>query len=307
MADYLTTTAELTAIANAIREKGGTEDPLAYPTGFVSAIEDISSGGGTYTATILTQGVYDSNWPTYSYVEYKRTRYYTANSTFQFTGGETLKISLLPKSAGLTSVVVVDGEIVASKGGSAYLNYNYTLPEHDIKIMLKQNAIGISPTRSSYQFIAATKYTVNTSSTSATSVGTFDTGDTSIWTSNKMVYVKIRRDGTTAKGFVGTDCFFCNNVPGNGLTATSSYLMHGTIYQRNSARELIQNRSIGHTSGAVAAGYGVYPVTIHNDGTIDIYARYNSSATGTISGDFTVEVYLLDWPCGISPFYDDRA
>lgn len=37
---------DLTSIANAIRTKGGTSAQLAFPSGFVSAIGDIPSGGG---------------------------------------------------------------------------------------------------------------------------------------------------------------------------------------------------------------------------------------------------------------------
>ena len=44
MAEYLTNTADLTAVANAIREKGGTSEQLAYPGGFVSAIQAIQTG-----------------------------------------------------------------------------------------------------------------------------------------------------------------------------------------------------------------------------------------------------------------------
>ena len=43
MADYLTTDTELTSVANAIRTKGGTSAQLVYPTGFVSAIDAIST------------------------------------------------------------------------------------------------------------------------------------------------------------------------------------------------------------------------------------------------------------------------
>lgn len=46
MTDYLTTDTELTSIADAIRTKGGTSESLEYPTDFVSAIENIQSGGG---------------------------------------------------------------------------------------------------------------------------------------------------------------------------------------------------------------------------------------------------------------------
>ena len=36
--EYLTRKSELTSVADAIREKGGTSDPLVYPDGFVTAI-----------------------------------------------------------------------------------------------------------------------------------------------------------------------------------------------------------------------------------------------------------------------------
>lgn len=44
MAEYLTNTADLTAVANAIRAKGGTSAQLVYPSGFVSAIQAIQTG-----------------------------------------------------------------------------------------------------------------------------------------------------------------------------------------------------------------------------------------------------------------------
>lgn len=46
MAEYLTNTSELTAVADAIRTKGGTTAQLSYPVGFVSAISAIETGGG---------------------------------------------------------------------------------------------------------------------------------------------------------------------------------------------------------------------------------------------------------------------
>ena len=47
MAEYLTNTTDLTKVASAIREKGGTTAPLVYPDGFVTAIHAIQTGGGT--------------------------------------------------------------------------------------------------------------------------------------------------------------------------------------------------------------------------------------------------------------------
>lgn len=77
MADYLTTDTDLTTVADAIREKGGTSAALEWPSGFAQAIADIPSGGavgtahvyvgalsaGTYTASdgTLKQSVLDPN------------------------------------------------------------------------------------------------------------------------------------------------------------------------------------------------------------------------------------------------------
>lgn len=47
MAEYLTNTADLTAVADAIRAKSGISNPLVYPDGFVSAIQAIETGGGS--------------------------------------------------------------------------------------------------------------------------------------------------------------------------------------------------------------------------------------------------------------------
>ena len=44
MAEYLTNTADLTAVDDAIRAKGGTAAQLVYPSGFVSAIQAIQTG-----------------------------------------------------------------------------------------------------------------------------------------------------------------------------------------------------------------------------------------------------------------------
>ena len=60
MAEYLTNTTDLTAVANAIRSKGGTTEPLVYPDGFVTAINNIqaSSGGVDIKVDELTPDCY---------------------------------------------------------------------------------------------------------------------------------------------------------------------------------------------------------------------------------------------------------
>lgn len=44
--NYFTNDTELTAVADAIRQRGGTSSPLVYPNGFVTAIQNIPGGGG---------------------------------------------------------------------------------------------------------------------------------------------------------------------------------------------------------------------------------------------------------------------
>ena len=52
MAEYLTNTTDLTKVASAIREKGGTSDPLVYPDGFVTTIQAIQTGGDLSYVTL---------------------------------------------------------------------------------------------------------------------------------------------------------------------------------------------------------------------------------------------------------------
>ena len=84
MADYKVTDTELTSIANAIRTKGGTQEQLEWPTGFVNAIEAIPSGGTSiipgakrltpYATDNATGYINGTNW-----IAYQGT--YTANRT----------------------------------------------------------------------------------------------------------------------------------------------------------------------------------------------------------------------------------
>lgn len=74
---------DLTSVANAIRTKGGTSAQLAFPAGFVSAINDISGGGGYAaadwldwtkpTGNISTGKTYSSTDGSKQYLLYGRT------------------------------------------------------------------------------------------------------------------------------------------------------------------------------------------------------------------------------------------
>lgn len=54
MAEYLAKSEDLTAVADAIRDKGGTDAQLTFPGGFVSAVQAITTGGGDLLAARVT-------------------------------------------------------------------------------------------------------------------------------------------------------------------------------------------------------------------------------------------------------------
>ena len=56
MAEYLTNTTDLTSVANAIREKGGTTELLTYPDEFVTAIQAIQTGTKLQIIVTVTSG-----------------------------------------------------------------------------------------------------------------------------------------------------------------------------------------------------------------------------------------------------------
>ena len=56
MAEYLTNTTDLTKVAAAIREKGGTSASLVYPDGFVTAIQAIQTGTELQIIVSVTSG-----------------------------------------------------------------------------------------------------------------------------------------------------------------------------------------------------------------------------------------------------------
>lgn len=63
MANYKVSDTELTSIANAIRTKGGTGASLPFPDGFVSAVQNIPTGGGStlISKSITENGTYNAS------------------------------------------------------------------------------------------------------------------------------------------------------------------------------------------------------------------------------------------------------
>ena len=123
MAEYLTNTTDLTKVASAIREKGGTSAPLVYPDGFVSAVQAIQTGtelqiivtvesGATVTATKGSLSVSGTS----------------VNGTCMLTvpeaGTWSVSATLGGQTSDTKSVSVVDSYAVALSFVSSTLNNN---------------------------------------------------------------------------------------------------------------------------------------------------------------------------------------
>lgn len=194
---------------------------------------------------------------------------------------------------------------------SYYYTYNANADPSDVangKIFYNSNGYQVGTASSgggsSYQLIYSTTIEVSTSSTTAVSLDPIETGDASIWTSEKLVYLKIRDTaGWRNQHYFGADYFLSNNIPATTLTTTNAYRWFGQGYSMY-INKYLSPMLLMNTSSA-PSGYGIYPSFLHNDGQIDLNARYSTStgyATYTIDGTFSVKVYLLDWPDDLSPF-----
>lgn len=67
MANYIATTEEMTAVADAIRAKGGTSEQLVFPDGFADAILAIKSG--SVSTGIASSIVVGTDFYAYAYVD----------------------------------------------------------------------------------------------------------------------------------------------------------------------------------------------------------------------------------------------
>lgn len=153
---------------------------------------------------------------------------------------------------------------------------------------------------SAWTKVAETSYQVSTTNTSSETVATWETGHSELWTSDKIVYVRIRDTaGKRAGHFYGTDTFFMNTYPANSSTATST--SSGSIINIWSV-DTATGKPYMQRYGYSTTGYGVYPNMFYSDGKIRIMARVNSAYSRTIDGTYKVEVYLLDPPTGAPIF-----
>lgn len=174
-------------------------------------------------------------------------------------------------------------------------NGTYTAPTGTAYSPVTVNVSGGS---SSWTKVAEITTQVAYSSTTADTVGSFWSGHSELWTSSKIVYVRIRDTaGPRAGYFYGSDTFFMNMYPQNESTTLSAST--GLIYN------IWRYESTGKYNcryGYTNVGYGLYVDQISASGEVRVRVRYNRSYSLTIDGTYKVEVYLLDPPSGAPIF-----
>ena len=145
---------------------------------------------------------------------------------------------------------------------------------------------------SSYTLIATDEFTVNTSSTSAKTVGTltYEAGSSYDMRDKVICVTVFDKQGLRNGHFYGSIFYFtCSQAYNTGSVGGGICYRYG-------------NNSVGQTANK----YGVYCSNVTsanttNNITITISSKYSSTYSLTIDGTFEVNAYLLDWPDGTSP------
>ena len=156
----------------------------------------------------------------------------------------------------------------------------------------------IGTNRGSYELIASQEFYVDAgSSTTKTDVGTIECDAAKLWTSGKIIYVRTRDKAgrRTTDCYYGTDAFYVNPYPYAGIA--QNYMSFASIHFRNLSTGRLTDSGMG------TSFYGVGVDRLQPDGVAHIARRYNGPYTGAMNGTYIVEIYALDWPDGISPFY----
>lgn len=142
-----------------------------------------------------------------------------------------------------------------------------------------------------WELLASTEMAVSTTSTSAASAGTVNLGS-GAYTDTDVIWVHIRDTaGPRAGYFYGSDAIFVNVYKANDTT--TAFNVPGV--------EIVRYTTSG-AYAATAGQYGVYGYSISSAGVLTVRRRYNSNYSLTINGTFTVQVYKLSVPSGMTLF-----
>ena len=146
---------------------------------------------------------------------------------------------------------------------------------------------------SNWTLLATQEYTVNTSSTTSTSVGDIEFPANVTLSYNDIIWVHVRDKAGKREGYhYGTDGFYLPYIWAN----------NGAV-QGSMSNKAFMNFicTSGNYSASTSSNYGVYGNQLYSN-YVKISTRYNSSSTGTINGTYKVDVYKLTLPNGVTLF-----
>ena len=205
--------------------------------------------------------------------------------------GEAVSGSISTKSAQTYTPTTTDQTISSGKylTGAQTISGDANLVAGNIKKDV--SIFGVTGTYeasggSSYTLLGYKEVTVNTSSTSSTTIDTINIGSDA-YSSSYVIYVKVRDKAGIRNGyFVGSDNWYINADAANGSTTYNAQGVTMSTGYKNSTFQ--RNATTGTT------GYGVTTGNISPAGVVDIRVKYNSNL-GTLNGTYRVEVYKLDY------------
>lgn len=151
--------------------------------------------------------------------------------------------------------------------------------------------------KSDWTKVRTHELSLNYTDTTSAKVKTF-TGSNSIWTSDKILYIRIRDEAGIRPGyFYGSDNFFINICPAYKPSQTTTTLGIRTYYRCTADGALESGISSGSSAN------GIWVQSIQDNGYINIYALYSETYSKTINGDYLIEAYLLN-PAGGVPLFE---
>jgi hypothetical protein len=148
---------------------------------------------------------------------------------------------------------------------------------------------------SNWTLLASTEYTVNTTSTSNTSVGNITLNLSDYNDYQTILWVHIRdKAGKRTGYFYGSDTMFFHYQLATGNTNSLS------------TRPVAVFRASSATAYSLAtSAYGLFAYRLYYTSSahyVQIYSRYNSTNSGTINGTYKCDVYKLTMPSGMTLF-----